>query len=122
MREVLLSGRSLDDAVVKMKILLMAGFLLAANSVWAWNWQDPESKFDVTKNETMPVRLKWVVVKDINSACNAENKKRGGKPFGFSVQACSYWDGKECVILTSRMASIHNLGHEVLHCFRGSYH
>lgn len=70
----------------------------------------------------MSVRLKWVVVKDVNAACSAENKKRGGKAFGFSVQACSFWEGKECVIYTPRMASIHNLGHEALHCFRGSYH
>jgi hypothetical protein len=98
------------------------GLLLIANTAWAWNWQDPDSKFDVTQNEVSQVHLKWVVVKDVNAACAAENKKRGGKVWRFDVQACSFWEGKECVIYTPKMASIHNLGHEVLHCFRGAYH
>jgi hypothetical protein len=102
------------------KALLVLLFI--STPVFAWNWQDPESKFDASKNETMDVKLRWVVVKDIDAACNAEQKKRGGKVFKFSVQACSFWENKECVIMTPKMASIHNLGHEVLHCFRGDYH
>ena len=97
-------------------------FLFVTTPVLSWNWRDPESKFDVSKNEVMKVHLRWIVVDDINSACSAENKKRGGKAFNFNVQACSFWEGKECLILTPKMASIHNLGHEVLHCFRGTYH
>jgi hypothetical protein len=85
-------------------------------------WEDPETKFDVTKNEVMDVRLRWVVAKDVNKACSAENVKRGGKVFNYNVQACSFWEGKECVIVTPKMASIHNLGHEALHCFRGDFH
>lgn len=96
--------------------------LFVASPALAWNWQDPESKFDATKNEVMDVKLRWVVVKDINAACSAESKKRGGNVFKFNVQACSFWEGKECVIMTPKMATIHNLGHEVLHCFRGAYH
>ena len=98
--------------------------LLITNTAMAqtWNWKDPESKFDATKNEVMDVKLRWVVVKDIDAACSAENKKRGGGVFRFNVQACSFWEGKECIIMTPKMASIHNLGHEVLHCFRGAYH
>ena len=96
--------------------------LLVSNTAWAWNWEDPDSKFDVSKNEVSEVRLKWVVVNDIDAACSAENKKRGGKVFRYNVQACSFWEGKECIIMTPKTASIHNLGHEVLHCFRGSFH
>ena len=98
--------------------------LLITNTAMAqtWNWKDPESKFDATKNEVMDVKLRWVVVGDVNAACNAESKKRGGQVFRFTVQACSFWEGKECIIMTPKMASIHNLGHEVLHCFKGAYH
>jgi hypothetical protein len=85
-------------------------------------WENPETKFDATKNETMDVRLRWVVAKDVNKACSDENVKRGGKVFNYNVQACSFWQGKECIIVTPRMASIHNLGHEALHCFRGDFH
>jgi hypothetical protein len=85
-------------------------------------WENPETKFDASQNETMDVKLRWVVVKDIDAACSAENKKRGGGVFKFNVQACSFWEGKECIIMTPKMASIHNLGHEVLHCFRGNFH
>ena len=96
-------------------------FFAMANAC-AWDWRDPDSKLDVSKNEVTDVRLRWIIVNDIDTACNAENKKRGGKAFNFSVQACSFWEGNECLILTPKMASIHNLGHEVLHCFRGTYH
>lgn len=98
--------------------------LLIANTATAqtWDWKNPESKFDATKNEVMDVKLRWVVVNDINASCNAENKKRSGKVFRFNVQACSFWQDNECVIMTGKQASIHNLGHEVLHCFRGAYH
>jgi hypothetical protein len=102
----------------------LLGLLLVTSTVMAqsWNWRDPDSKFDATKNEVMDVKLRWVVVNDINASCNAENKKRGGVTFQYNVQACSFWEGKECVVMTPKMASIHNLGHEVLHCFKGSYH
>ena len=96
--------------------------LMFTSTAYAWDWRNPDSKFDVTKNEVSQVHLKWLVVKDVNAACAAENKKRGGKVWHFDVQACSFWEGKECIIYTPKMASIHNLGHEVLHCFRGSYH
>ena len=96
--------------------------IFSTTHAFAWDWRDPDSKFDTSKNEVTNVKLRWVVVNDIDAACNAENKKRGGKAFSFNVQACSFWEGKECLILTPKMASIHNLGHEVLHCFRGAYH
>ena len=104
------------------KALLVLLLITNTAMAQAWNWKDPESKFDATKNEVMDVKLRWVVVKDIDAACSAENKKRGGGVFRFNVQACSFWEGKECIIMTPKMASIHNLGHEVLHCFRGAYH
>ena len=103
---------------------LIIFFILTTTSplIWAWNWSDPESKFDVARNEVSKVHLKWVAVADVNATCVAENKKRGGKVWSFNVQACSFWQGNECVIYTARKASIHNLGHETLHCFRGAYH
>ncbi len=85
-------------------------------------WENPETKFDVSKNEVNQVHLKWVYVDNVQAACSAENVRRGGKVFKFSIQACSFWQGKECVIMTPRWASIHNLGHETLHCFRGDFH
>ena len=94
----------------------------ASPLILAWNWSDPESKFEVAGNEISKVRLKWIAVTDVNGACVAENKKRGGKLWSFNVQACSFWQGNECVIYTAKTTSIHSLGHETLHCFRGAYH
>ncbi len=85
-------------------------------------WENPETRFDATKNEVMDVRLRWKVVKDVNKACSEESVRRGGKVFNYNIQACSFWEGKECIIVTPRMATIHNVGHEVLHCFRGDFH
>jgi hypothetical protein len=85
-------------------------------------WENPETLFDATKNETMDVRIRWVVVGDVDKACNAEQKRRGYPVFRFKVNACSFWQDKECVIYTRKMTNIHTLGHETLHCFRGAYH
>ena len=96
--------------------------LLVSNTAFAWNWEDPNSKFDATKNEVNKINIDWRQVDDIDKACNAERKKRGKAVFSFQVQACSFWVENQCVILTPKMTSIHTLGHEALHCFKVSYH
>lgn len=87
-----------------------------------FNWNDPESKFSTSKNFTSRSTITWKAVKNIQETCERESRARGLGGFGYGVQACSFWTGSTCTIFTERMASIHNLGHEVLHCFQGKYH
>ena len=88
---------------------------------FAWNWSDPHSHFDATKNETYQANIRWVVVDDINKHCNNENRKRGVKVI-YSIDACQYYEDNQCVIATAKKTSTYLVGHEVLHCFKGAYH
>ena len=88
---------------------------------FAWNWSDPHSHFDATKNETYQANIRWVIVDDINKHCNNENRKRGVKVI-YSIDACQYYEDNQCVIATAKKTSTYLVGHEVLHCFKGAYH
>ena len=86
------------------------------------NWQNGEASFKATDNIVNSSNIKWVVVSNINATCDAESKKRGFGGFGFSVDACSFWVDKQCTIFTGARTTMHQLGHEVRHCFQGSFH
>lgn len=88
---------------------------------FAWNWSDPHSHFDATKNETYQANIRWVVVDDINKHCNNENRKRGVKVM-YLIDACQYYENNQCIIATAKKTTTYLVGHEVLHCFKGAYH
>ena len=91
-------------------------------TVSAEDWQNPEAKFDATKNFTASSTIQWVVTPDIQKTCDTESRNRGLGGFNFSVDACSFWKGPSCVIFTKPMATLHDIGHEMRHCFQGNYH
>jgi hypothetical protein len=55
-----------------------------------------------------------------------ESKKRGLGGFKITVDACSFWDkglfGDSCTIISEIKTSMAILGHEMRHCFQGSFH
>ena len=105
------------------KILVL--IMCASTTVCAqtWNWRDAHSKFQVPENRTdLTQRVRWQAVDDANAVCNAVNINRTGKPIGYRVEGCQFMENNECVIITGKITNIANLGHEVLHCFWGSYH
>ena len=95
--------------------------LLFPSLALAWDWSNPHSTFDATKNETYQTNIRWVVVNDINKHCHNENLKRGSRVF-YSIDACQYYEGDQCVIATAKKTTTYLVGHEVLHCFKGAYH
>lgn len=105
-----------------MNILLLLLILLPA-SVAA---DDPYAKFDATHNMTNNSDIEWKQVNNIQATCESESKKRGLGGFGFSVEACSFWDIKffknHCVIYTTKKVDLETLGHEIRHCFQGAFH
>jgi len=101
------------------KIIFIAIFI--SQSCFA-SWDDPYRKFDMTKNtpETMTITIR--AVNDVQKACEHENRRRFGRNFGFAVNACSFWDNDKCIIIVPKQASMHTLGHELLHCYQGDWH
>jgi hypothetical protein len=101
-----------------MRLLLL---LMFPSLAFAWDWANPNSLFDATKTETNQANIRWVVVNDIDKHCKMENKKRGAS-ISYTVDGCQYYENNQCVIATAKKTSIHIVGHEVLHCFKGAYH
>lgn len=93
-----------------------------ATSGLAENWQNPEARFSAKKNFTETSTITWRVVDNVQKSCEAESRSRGRGGFGYNVDACSFWEGNSCVIITGKMATLHEIGHEMRHCFQGNYH
>lgn len=100
----------------------VAILLIPLTSVFAEDWRDPDSLFDARKKMSDTIKLTWRTVDNVQKACEDESRSRGNNGFGYSIQACSFWNGTECTIITRNRASLHNLGHEVRHCFQGNFH
>ena len=93
-----------------------------ASSAVAADWENPEARFDATKNFTSKSTIEWVLTKDLQKTCDRESKRRGLGGFDFPVDACSFWQGPTCIIFTRPAATLHEIGHEMRHCFQGNYH
>ena len=88
----------------------------------AEDWEDPEYLFSVEKLRHNKMTIEWIRVNDVQAACEKESHNRGNGGFKIALQACSFWVGNACVLITGKKASLHSLGHEVRHCFQGAYH
>jgi hypothetical protein len=106
---------------MKQLVAIFAIAFFATNST-AQEWADPMARFDAKKNQHETVRLTWIYADNVNQACDRESRRRGFGGYGFSVEACSFWDNNVCTIITKKRPNGHELGHEVRHCFQGNYH
>ena len=109
-------------AKVLSKSLLTLICMFASCHSFSEDWKNPEAKFDARKVMTNKSTITWHRVDKVQSICEAESKKRGLGGFGYPVYACSFWDKNICDIFTSKTPTLHDLGHEMRHCFQGNYH
>jgi len=103
-------------------IVALITIAIFATSSNANNWKDPESRFSASKNFIKESKITWQVVDNVQKACEAESRRRGNGGFGYSVDACSFWDNNTCTIITGKMTTMHEIGHEMRHCFQGNFH
>lgn len=85
-------------------------------------WRNPEAKFNATDSKTDSKQITWRYTNNVQKECEAESQKRKLGGFGYAVDACSFWDKNSCTIITARQTTMHILGHELRHCFQGSFH
>lgn len=106
-----------------MKKILCLCLIFSISNAYAYvgTWNDPLVPFDATKNRKQQVTIEWVVAKDVIKECNKENAKMGFSPLG-PLTACAFWRGNTCKIITSQTPTMHEIGHEVRHCFQGAWH
>lgn len=106
------------------KTLVVALAVQSAVSFGATHGFDdnPSTPFNATNNARTEMTVKWLAVADVQSACEQASKQVGNKGFGFAVNACSFWQKNKCVIITKDRPTMGTLGHEMRHCFQGSWH
>ena len=109
-----------------MKKAIVVAMMLVSTNVFAY-YEDPHQQFDMNHNDSNNVTIVFRQAKNITKACSEESIRRGNKPFGYAVDACSYWDRSmsgpdQCLIITGPTTNFHTIGHEVRHCLQGNYH
>ena len=104
------------------KAILALGILISVNA-FAY-YEDPHEQFDMTRNQSNQIKISFIQTRNVQGVCSAESVKRGKGAFGYSIEACSFWNGSftECTIVTALRANFHTLGHELRHCLQGNFH
>ncbi len=102
-----------------MKRLLLV-LTLVCSTAFAQDIWNKDEKWDMKKNKTITVN--HIVTDNVQKTCEAESRKRGNGGFGYGVQACTFWNGNVCTIITAKKETHHTLGHEFYHCFAGNFH
>jgi len=107
------------------KALAVLG-MLATTTAFAFD-DNPSRPFSAGKNFTNKSTVNWIAADNVQKTCEAESRKRGNNGFGYSLEACSFWDKNsqgqdQCTIITSKNPNMHTVGHEVRHCFQGNWH
>ncbi len=90
-----------------------------------WDFDNSGSRiFDMRKNEQKKITIiiESVDPKDMQAACNKKSKQLGNGGFNTPMLACSFWEGKNCHIIMPHKVDMRTVGHEVMHCFQGSWH
>ena len=102
--------------------LFLLGLLACSGPIHA----DESATFDATKRMTDYALIRWRPVKNVNAVCQKQSRERGMGGFAYKVEACAFWSKKPfvnlCTIYTSKRTTMETVGHEVRHCFQGSFH
>ncbi len=106
---------------------ILAVFLLAlAPESFAGLESSPYERFDATRKMSETVSITWKTVSNVQEVCSAESSRRGKGKFGYTVDACAFWDktskGMTCTIVTKPNPNYWDIGHEMRHCFQGNWH
>jgi len=96
--------------------------LLLPCAVLAGDWRDGDAQFKPKLNRSSSLAVSWLAVSNVQATCEAESKLRGLGGFGYGVDACSFWTANQCTIVTSNKPTMHQLGHELRHCYEHGFH
>lgn len=100
----------------------ICSLICVVNSAFANIDDNPYSQFDTKNNVTSVSTIRWMTVDNVQAACEKESRNRGLGGFGYTVLACSFFSADQCTIITGKKTSMHQLGHEVRHCFQENWH
>ena len=106
-----------------MKKAIAVILMLVITNVWA---ETPLDKFSAEKNKVTKTTITWIPVDDIKKTCEEQSRLRGFGGFNVPMQACTFWNnsitGNSCVVYTPKIVDFWMIGHEIRHCYQGSFH
>lgn len=106
---------------MKIKVSFIVAFFVMTSNTFAAT-DDPNEMFSMSNNYTDNSTIRWIGVDNVQKTCDVESKKRGYGGISWPVKACSFFNGNRCDIYTAKQLNMHTLGHEIRHCFQGSWH
>lgn len=86
---------------------------------------DPYELFDSSRTMYNNASIEIHSVDDVSTQCEQESRRRGFGGFPYKVFACTFWNEggqRKCSIYLPKKTDMHQLGHEVRHCFYGAWH
>ena len=106
-----------------MKKAIAVILMLVITNVWA---ETPLDKFSAEKNKVTKTTITWIPVDDIKKTCEEQSRLRGFGGFNVPMQACTFWNNSiirnSCVVYTPKIVDFWMIGHEIRHCYQGSFH
>ena len=102
---------------------LILPLILASQTAFA-QWDNPNAPFPTKENVGENMLITWKTVDNVQKVCQDEYKSRGFGGFNYKVDACSFWNfaTRTCTIYTKKNPTLHDVGHEMRHCYQGNYH
>lgn len=102
-------------------------FLFISIPVFAGVEKSVYERYSTASNMTDTVKITWETVDNVQKACSEDRIKSIGKPYPYKVLACSNWTKNlfnqyKCHIITGKTVNNEIVGHEIRHCFQGSFH
>ena len=90
----------------------------------ALSWDSPTKPFSTQENVHENMIISWKRVDDVQKIFEVEYKSRGFEHIDYKVDACSFWNfsTRLCRIYTKKKPTMHDIGHELRHCFQENWH
>jgi len=107
-----------------MSIKSFVALLCFSPICFALSWDSPTTPFSTQENVHENMIISWKPVDDVQKICEVEYKSRGFGHINYKVDACSFWNfsTRLCTIYTKKKPTMHDIGHELRHCFQGNWH
>ena len=104
---------------------ILLGISMASSAVSITIKDDPYEVFSIAEKMYDTAEIRIMAVNDVSNRCQEESRKRGFGGFPYAVFACSFWNeggSRRCTIFLGKKTNMHQLGHEVRHCYQGAWH
>jgi hypothetical protein len=117
-----LASRAMKTSVTLFVLFL---WLSTTDAVAQWKFNNDGSRiFDMRKNKEDSVRItiQSANQSQVKEECQRKSIALGNGGFKEEMLACTFWQGSKCHIIVAHKVDMRTIGHEVMHCFQGSWH